>query len=119
MRKLLYYAYDHSDYYKENFEQNGIAREQIGSLPLSAFPTMDKAKLMEHFDEIVTVPDISQEELRRFDENVSLVASHDVTPDKKLFRGKYHVVHSSGSTGVPRYFVQMSLTGLTEGSEKM
>lgn len=105
LRKLLYYAYDHSDYYKENFEQNGIAREQIGSLPLSAFPTMDKAKLMEHFDEIVTVPDISQEELRKFDENVSLVASHDVTPDKKLFRGKYHVVHSSGSTGVPRYFV--------------
>lgn len=97
LRKLLYYAYDHSDYYKENFEQNGITREQIGSLPLSAFPTMDKNSLMEHFDEIVTVPDIRQEELRKFDENV--------TPDKKLFRGKYHVVHSSGSTGVPRYFV--------------
>lgn len=105
LRKLLYYAYDHSAYYKENFEQNGIAREQIGSLPLSAFPTMDKNSLMEHFDEIVTVPDIRQEELRKFDENVSLMASHDVTPDKKLFRGKYHVVHSSGSTGVPRYFV--------------
>lgn len=27
------------------------------------------------------------------------------SPDKKLFRGKYHVVHSSGSTGVPRFFV--------------
>ena len=105
LRKLLYYAYEHSAYYKENFEQNGIAREQIGSLPLSAFPTMDKNSLMEHFDEIVTVPDIRQEELRKFDENVSLMASHDVTPDKKLFRGKYHVVHSSGSTGVPRYFV--------------
>ena len=65
LRKLLYYAYDHSAYYKENFEQNGIAREQIGSLPLSAFPTMDKNSLMEHFDEIVTVPDIRQEELRR------------------------------------------------------
>lgn len=97
LRKLLYYAYDHSNYYKEVFGKNGIAREQIGSLPLSAFPTMDKNSLMEHFDEIVTVPDIRQEELRKFDERV--------TPDKKLFRGKYHVVHSSGSTGVPRYFV--------------
>lgn len=97
LRKLLYYAYDHSNYYKEVFGKNGIAREQIGSLPLSAFPTMDKNSLMEHFDEIVTVPDILQKELRKFDENV--------TPDKKLFRGKYHVVHSSGSTGVPRYFV--------------
>ena len=97
LRKLLYYAYDHSAYYKENFEQNGITREKIGTLPLSAFPTMDKNSLMEHFDLIVTVPDIRQEELRKFDENV--------LPDKKLFRGKYHVVHSSGSTGVPRYFV--------------
>lgn len=97
LRKLLYYAYDHSAYYKESFEQNGITREKIGTLPLSAFPTMDKSSLMEHFDEIVTVSDIRQEELREFDENVS--------PDKKLFRGKYHVVHSSGSTGVPRYFV--------------
>ena len=82
LRKLLYYAYDHSNYYKEVFGKNGIAREQIGSLPLSAFPTMDKNSLMEHFDEIVTVPDILQKELRKFDENV--------TPDKKLFRGKYH-----------------------------
>lgn len=125
LRKLLYYAYDHSNYYKEVFGQNGIAREQIGKLPLSAFPTMDKAILMEHFDEIVTVPDISQEELRKFDEIVSPVASHEKfgsakfpqceknvrrieetdSLNQKLFKGKYHVVHSSGSTGVPRYFV--------------
>ena len=97
LRKLLCYAYDHSNYYKEVFGQNGIARGQIGKLPLSAFPTMDKAILMEHFDEIVTVSDISQEELRKFDETDSV--------KQKLFKGKYHVVHSSGSTGVPRYFV--------------
>lgn len=97
LRKLLYYAYDHSGYYRRSFEQNRIAREQIGKIPLSVFPTMDKATLMEHFDEIVTVSDITQEELCNFDEIVS--------PDKKLFKGKYHVVHSSGSTGVPRYFV--------------
>lgn len=97
LRKLLYYAYDHSNYYKEVFGKNGIAREQIGCLPLSAFPTMDKNSLMEHFDEIVTVPDIRQEELRKFDETDSV--------NQKLFKGKYHVVHSSGSTGVPRYFV--------------
>lgn len=97
LRKLLSYAYDHSTYYRKVFEQNGITREQIGKLPLSAFPTMDKKILMEHFDEIVTAPDISQKELREFDKTV--------IEDKNLFRGKYHVVHSSGSTGVPRYFV--------------
>ena len=97
LRKLLCYAYDHSDYYRRSFEQNGIVREKLGKLPLSVFPTMDKAILMEHFNEIVTVPDISQEELRKFGEILP--------PDQKLFKGKYHVVHSSGSTGVPRYFV--------------
>ena len=97
LRKLLYYAYDHSAYYKENFERNGITREKIGEFPLSAFPMIDKNSFMEHFDEIVTVTDICQKELRKFDEMT--------LPDKKLFQGKYHVVHSSGSTGAPRYFV--------------
>ncbi|MCH5264555.1 MAG: phenylacetate--CoA ligase family protein [Lachnospiraceae bacterium] len=97
LRKLLYYAYDHSTYYKRTFEQAGITREQIRKLPISAFPTIDKKILMEHFDEIVTREDIMQEELRMFDEGSST--------EQKEFRGKYHVVHSSGSTGIPRYFV--------------
>lgn len=97
LRKLLYYAYDHSTYYRKSFEQAGIAREQIQSLPLSAFPTIDKQILIEHFDEIVTREEIKQEKLRIFDEENST--------EKKEFLGKYHVVHSSGSTGVPRYFV--------------
>ena len=97
LRKLLFYAYDHSTYYQKTFEQAGIIREQIGKLPISAFPTIDKKILMEHFDEIVTREDIRQEELRMFDEGNST--------EQKKFRGKYHVVHSSGSTGVPRYFI--------------
>lgn len=42
LQKLLYYAYDHSTYYRKTFEQRGITREHIDRLPLSAFPTMDK-----------------------------------------------------------------------------
>lgn len=114
LRKLLYYAYDHSQYYREVFTGHGISRKQIGSLPLSAFPTIDKKIVMEHFDEIVTVPDIRQAELLRFDMEIS---SKD-----KLFHGKYHVVHSSGSTGIPRYFVydasawEQMLCGIIRGA---
>lgn len=97
LRKLLYYAYDHSTYYRESFEQVGITREQIQILPLSAFPTIDKQILIEHFDEIVTKGEIRQKKLRIFDEENAM--------EQKEFLGKYHVVHSSGSTGVPRYFV--------------
>ena len=97
LRKLLFYAHDHSTYYRKTFEQAGITREQIGKLPISAFPTIDKKILMEHFDEIVTKEEIRQEELRMFDEENST--------EQREFRRKYHVVHSSGSTGIPRYFV--------------
>lgn len=97
LRNLLRYAYDNSAYYRRTFEKCGITRENLDATPLSAFPTIDKQTLLEYFDELVTVPDLRQEELRRFD--------REQTVDRKPFKGKYHVVHSSGSTGKPGYFV--------------
>ena len=60
-------------------------------------PTTDKKILLEHFDELITVGDLTQEELREFD------AQADT--DRRPYKGKYHMVHSSGSTGKPGYFV--------------
>lgn len=97
LRELLIYAWEHSAYYRQTFERAGISKDQLGALPLSAFPTIDKSVLMEHFDELVTAPELRQEELRRFDSHVQA--------DRKPYLGKYHVVHSSGSTGNPGYFV--------------
>lgn len=97
LKKLLSYAFEHSHYYRQSFENAGITAEKICSLPLSAFPSIDKKLLLEHFDSIVTVPDLKQEELRRFDS--------EADADRKPYRGKYHIVHSSGSTGKPGYFV--------------
>lgn len=97
LRNILKYAYDNSSYYREEFEKAGITNENISWIPISHFPTMDKAILMEHFNELVTVPDLRQEELRIFDK--------EETEQQKKFKDKYHVVHSSGSTGKPGYFV--------------
>lgn len=97
LRKLLEYAYENSKYYRRTFKEAGITREQIYTLPISAFPTIDKDLLMEHFDDLVTNHDLKQNDIRRFDE--------DETVDQKKFKNKYHVVHSSGSTGKPGYFV--------------
>lgn len=109
LRMLLEYAYDHSKYYHSTFEQAGITRKQIDIMPLSAFPVMDKQLLMEHFDELVTASDLKQNELRRFDEAESpphiRSAEGKKSTDQKKFKDKYHVVHSSGSTGTPGYFV--------------
>ena len=97
LRKMLHHAWEHSAYYRRSFEEAGIKEDQLDQLPLSCFPTIDKNSLLEHFDELVTLPDITQKQLREFDTRQSA--------DRKAYKGKYHVVHSSGSTGKPGYFV--------------
>lgn len=97
LRTLLHYAWEHSMYYRRTFERAGIREEQLDELPLSCFPTIDKGLLLEHFNELVTEPELRQEEIRRFDTEKAV--------DRKPYKEKYHIVHSSGSTGMPGYFV--------------
>ena len=94
LRAMLTYAYEHSRYYKSAFETAGLTAESVKTAPLSTFPTLNKQILLERFDEVITLPDVTQEELRRFDA--------EETADRKPYKGKYHVVHSSGSTGTPK-----------------
>lgn len=95
--RLLKFAYENSHYYHNIFEQNGIYEKNLLSTPLSQFPILDKEQLMANFDKLVTVSDLKQDELRKFDEQSS--------KEQKIYLNKYHVVHSSGSTGIPKYFV--------------
>ena len=97
LRAILTYAYGHSQYYKDAFEAAGLTAETVRTAHLSVFPTLDKTTLLEQFDSLITVPDVTQEELRRFDA--------EETADRKPYKGKSHVVHSSGSTGTPGYFL--------------
>lgn len=97
LKKILRYAYERSPYYHETFIQCGIDENNIDTTPISAFPTIDKSILLHHFDRIVTVADLKQENLQKFDAEETL--------EKRAFKGKYHLVHSSGSTGKPGYFV--------------
>lgn len=97
LREMLFFAYENSGYYHKTFEAAGITKANLEAVPLSQFPSLTKADLLTHFDELVTVPDITQDEMRRFDA--------EETVDRKPFKGKYHVVHSSGSTGKPGYFL--------------
>lgn len=97
LRNMLHYAWEHSAYYRRTFTAAGITEEQLDELPLSCFPTIDKKEFLEHFDELIVPIDLRQKELREFDAADS--------SDRKPYKGKYHVVHSSGSTGKPGYFV--------------
>jgi len=97
LRRLLRFAYEYSPYYRDAFAQAGIAEKGLDTAPLSFFPTLDKAGLLSNFDRLITVSDLTQEDLRRFDA--------EETADRKPYLGRYHVVHSSGSTGKPGYFL--------------
>ncbi len=97
LRKLLWYAWNHSDYYRRAFEAAGIRSETARTAPLSAFPVIDKGKLLQNFDDLITVSDVTQEEIRRFD------AREETS--RKPYKDRYHVIHSSGSTGKPAYFL--------------
>lgn len=97
LRKILHFAYDRSPYYRKSFKNAGITKDSISSTPLSAFPTINKELLVQHFDDLVTETDVTQDHLQQFDESESGLNS--------TFLNKYHVVHSSGSTGIPRYFI--------------
>lgn len=114
LREMLSFAYEKSPYYREAFERVGIDSQAVMTAPLSSFPKMNKALLMENFDRLVTVQDLSQEELRRFDAEAFI--------EEKTFKGKYHVVHSSGSTGKPGYFIydesawDSMITGMIRGA---
>lgn len=97
LRKILVYAYEHSSYYCRKFEATGITNKNIQTIPLSQIPTLTKAELLENFDELVTASDLTQEGLRKFDSEEAMT--------RKTYMEKYYVVHSSGSTGKPGYFV--------------
>lgn len=118
--QILMYAYGHSEYYRRVFSEKGITRENLKSTPITKFPTLDKETLMEHFDELVTVSDLKQEDIRHFDTEAD--GTFTENGGKDLFHGKYHIVHSSGSTGLARYFVYdekawaKMLSGITRGA---
>ncbi|MDO4262498.1 MAG: phenylacetate--CoA ligase family protein [Eubacteriales bacterium] len=114
LQKLLRYTYQNSEYYRRKFEAAGITEENLASMPLSAFPAIEKKEFLEHFDALVTERELKQEELRRFDARASM--------EQKTFLGRYHLVHSSGSTGKPAYFVygerawEQMLAGMIRGA---
>ncbi|MCH5205248.1 MAG: phenylacetate--CoA ligase family protein [Oscillospiraceae bacterium] len=97
LREMLIYAYDHSPYYRKAFNAAGINRLNISDAPIESFPTMDKQTLLENFDRIVTIRNLTQEKLRSFDSSENV--------DQKTLGGKFHLIHSSGSTGKPGYFL--------------
>ena len=84
LRDILEYSYHHSTYYQRVFETVGITKENIRQIPISSFPSLDKATFVQYFDEIVTDVVLHQNDLQVFDEDIALT--------QMTYKGKYHVL---------------------------
>lgn len=73
LRKLLKSAYKNSAYYRKTFEEKGINASNIALTPLKDFPVIDKNELIEHFDELVTNKNITQEKLSSLDKTSNCI----------------------------------------------
>jgi phenylacetate-CoA ligase len=89
---LVRHAVEHSPYYRERL--SGVIG--TGPVELSRLPVLDKAQMMEHFDELVT-----DRRLRR-DELLFWVEGQE---RDEIFAGRYRVMTTSGSSGRKGLFV--------------
>lgn len=90
-RRIVRYAFDHSSFYRELYKSEGITRADLKSIPFDKLPSITKNMVMERFDDVLTDSNVTKSEVLDF-----LAQSKD---PNELFKGKYHVVHTSGSSG--------------------
>lgn len=110
LQKILRYTYNNSDFYRKTFEQAGINGTNINSTPIERFPVINKQILFDNLPEILT------------DKKIKSVYSEQKNNFQfATLNSQFHTVHSSGSTGTPRYFLydnlawQTVMAGITRG----
>lgn len=93
-RRLAAFARERSPYYGALMRERGI--DPATARP-EDFPVLTKAEVGEHFDAMVTDRRITRAGIAEF-----LARSTD---PRELFEGRYHVLHTSGTSGTVGYFV--------------
>lgn len=83
---VLVHAYDHSAFYHDLYSRAGLKRDDLFEIAPVDVPVMAKQDVIDHFEEIATVP------------------VHHTEDGWKVSHGAM-VIHSSGSTGTPTPFV--------------
>lgn len=95
--KQLKNVIQRSEFYKNYYQEHGVNLEKTDQIALEDLPIIDKSIMMEHFDQFVCDKNLKKSELEKF-------VSDPATTDKK-YKGKYEVMHTSGSSGKIGIFV--------------
>ncbi|MBB4860816.1 phenylacetate-coenzyme A ligase PaaK-like adenylate-forming protein [Novosphingobium chloroacetimidivorans] len=107
-RDLVAFAQTTSPWYRRVIEQNHI--DPLTCRP-EHFPVLTAAMVKDHFDEIVTDRAITRHGLESFIEQSR--------SPKDLYLGRYHVVQSSGSSGIPGTYLHTTdeiINGMSYGA---
>ena len=94
LEAVVRHAATHSPYYRRRLAETGALGD--GPVQLQRLPVLDKALLMDHFDELVCDPRLRRDEL--------LDWVGQLTADQ-LYLDRYRVMVTSGSSGHPGLFV--------------
>lgn len=90
-RKILKFAYKNSKFYHDLYSSHGISFDDLDTINIEKLPVIDKEVIMDNFDKLVIVDNVTLREIKNF------LDINKTTND--LFKNKYHVIHSSGSSG--------------------
>ncbi|MCO6046442.1 AMP-binding protein [Aeoliella sp. ICT_H6.2] len=93
LRRLVAHAKENSPYLAEKYADVNPETCELADLPVS-----DKSEVMENFDRWLTVDDVKQNEVEAFFDDESNLG--------KLFKERYVLSHTSGSTGQPLLLVK-------------
>lgn len=96
-RKLLKHAYNNSQFYRDYYNRHGIDETDLDDISIDELPPIDKETFIENFDKITTEVELNHHEINEF------IEKSDSQNEK--YKGEYTIVHSSGSTGEPTYFI--------------
>jgi phenylacetate-coenzyme A ligase PaaK-like adenylate-forming protein len=96
-RALLRYAVQQSPFYRRYYREHGISDRNLDVVRLTDVPPVTKKTIMENFDEVVCDPSIKLKEVQNF-----ILSEGGLG---RLYRDKFCVVHTSGTTGTPGIFI--------------
>ncbi len=97
LRRLLRHTLTRSRFYIEHYRRHGVDPLKFEKLSLEQLPTVNKSQMMNDYDGVPSDSTLKRAELERFIEESK-------SPGQK-FRGKYTVIHTSGSSGTIGIFV--------------
>jgi phenylacetate-coenzyme A ligase PaaK-like adenylate-forming protein len=106
-RELVAFVQENSPWYRRIIKENQIDPAQCRP---EDFPVLTSAIFKENFDQILTDRNITRKKLDEFIRDA---------PKRDLYLGRYHVVLSSGSSGVPSVFVHTTdevINGMSYGA---